>query len=182
MLLRTIRSVSAALVCLLLVSAPARAAIINWEYAGAVSSNFTHYEGVNVGDTVTMTIAVDTDAVDLYGSNSSPSVQSCGLYVVPSVTVSFGGLVYQSWSPTLTLNTPAGIPARSPSSARARAEKGVAEAGLTTMVQPAASAGPALRVIIAAGKFHGVIAAHTPIGSLITTMRLSVPCEGIVSP
>lgn len=108
MLFRTIRSLSAVLACLLLVSAPARAAIINWEYAGTVSSNVTHYGGVNVGDTVTMTIGVDTDATDLYGSNASPSVQSCGLYVVPSVTVSFGGLVYQSWSPTLTLNTPAG--------------------------------------------------------------------------
>jgi hypothetical protein len=30
------------------------------------------------------------------------------------------------------------------------------------MVQPAASAGPSLRVIIAEGKFHGVIAATTP--------------------
>jgi len=49
-------------------------------------------------------------------------------------------------------------------------------------VQPAASAGPHLRVIIAAGKFHGVIAAVTPIGSFSTTMRLSAPCAGIVSP
>jgi hypothetical protein len=32
-------------------------------------------------------------------------------------------------------------------------------------VQPAASAGPALRAIIAAGKFHGVIAPHTPTAS-----------------
>jgi len=46
-------------------------------------------------------------------------------------------------------------------------------AGLTTMVQPAARAGPALRVIMAAGKFQGVMAAQTPIGSLITTIRLS---------
>ena len=36
--------------------------------------------------------------------------------------------------------------------------------GRTMMEQPAASAGATLRVIIAAGKFHGVIAAHTPIG------------------
>ena len=57
-----------------------------------------------------------------------------------------------------------------------------AVAGFSTIVQPAASAGPALRVIIAAGKFHGVIAAQTPIGSLITTMRLSAACAGIVSP
>ncbi len=53
--------------------------------------------------------------------------------------------------PVTTLNTPFGMPARSASSARARAEYGVCEAGLSTMVQPAARAGPALRVIIAEG-------------------------------
>jgi hypothetical protein len=40
-------------------------------------------------------------------------------------------------------------------------------------VHPAAIAGPAFRVIIAAGKFHGVMQAATPIGCLMTTMRLS---------
>ncbi|MNZ26189.1 hypothetical protein D3C78_433730 [compost metagenome] len=75
--------------------------------------------------------------------------------------------------PVTTLSTPAGIPARVASSTRARAEYGVCEAGLSTMVQPAARAGPALRVIIAAGKFHGVMAAVTPIGCLITIRRLS---------
>src|SRR5208337_2988642 len=84
--------------------------------------------------------------------------------------------------PVTTENTPLGRPARSPSSASASAENGVCEAGLSTMVQPAASAGPHLRVIIAAGKFHGVIAAHTPIGSLSTTMRLPALCCGMVSP
>src|SRR6266516_3450987 len=64
--------------------------------------------------------------------------------------------------PVSTLKTPFGIPARSPSSAIASAEYGVAVAGFKTMVQPAASAGPDLRVIMALGKFHGVIAAHTP--------------------
>ena len=34
--------------------------------------------------------------------------------------------------------------------------------------QPAASAGATLRVIIAIGKFHGVMAAHTPIACLMT--------------
>src|SRR5271166_4580187 len=38
----------------------------------------------------------------------------------------------------------------------------VSGAGLTTAVQPTARAGATLRVIIAAGKFHGVIAATTP--------------------
>lgn len=51
--------------------------------------------------------------------------------------------------PVTTLNTPAGIPARRASSASASAENGVWLAGLSTIVQPAASAGPALRVIIA---------------------------------
>ena len=75
--------------------------------------------------------------------------------------------------PVTTLSTPVGMPARSASSASASAENGVCVAGLITTVQPAASAGAHLRVIMAFGKFHGVIAATTPIGSLITTMRLS---------
>ena len=45
--------------------------------------------------------------------------------------------------------------------------------GFSTIVQPAASAGPALRGIIAIGKFHGVIAAQTPIGCLSTIRRRS---------
>ncbi|MNY83129.1 hypothetical protein D3C86_2256730 [compost metagenome] len=60
--------------------------------------------------------------------------------------------------------------------------RGVCSAGLTIIVQPAASAGAALRVIIAAGKFHGVIAAQTPIGCFRMVMRLSVVGEGMVSP
>jgi hypothetical protein len=53
---------------------------------------------------------------------------------------------------------------------------------LTTAVQPAASAGATLRVIMAAGKFHGVIAAITPIGWRSTRMRASARWLGIVSP
>ncbi len=84
--------------------------------------------------------------------------------------------------PVITEKTPGGRPARSPSSASASAESGVSAAGFTTKAQPAASAGPALRVIIALGKFHGVIAATTPIGCLITTMRAFGQGEGMVSP
>ena len=80
--------------------------------------------------------------------------------------------------PVMTLNTPFGTPARSASSASASAENGVCDAGLSTTVQPAAIAGPALRVIIASGKFHGVMQATTPIGSLMTTMRLSAWWRG----
>lgn len=81
-----------------------------------------------------------------------------------------------------TLNTPAGSPARSARAASASAVSGVASAGLTMTGQPAASAGAHLRVIIASGKFHGVIAATTPTGSRNTRMRLSAPWLGNVSP
>ena len=40
-----------------------------------------------------------------------------------------------------------------------------------TIVQPAAIAGPILRVPMASGKFHGVISRHGPIGWRITRTR-----------
>ena len=43
-------------------------------------------------------------------------------------------------------------------------DSGVCGAGLITLVQPAAMAGPSLRVPIAIGKFHGVISRHGPTG------------------
>jgi len=46
----------------------------------------------------------------------------------------------------------------------ATAVSGVLLAGFNTTVQPAASAGPILRVAIAAGKFHGVASRATPTG------------------
>src|SRR6202000_2923901 len=62
------------------------------------------------------------------------------------------------------LSPPAGSPARSARRPRASAVSGVCSAGLSTIVLPAASAGAALRVIIAAGRVHGVMAAVTPTG------------------
>jgi hypothetical protein len=66
-----------------------------------------------------------------------------------------------------TLTTPSGTPASASRSAMYSAVSGVSSAGLSTTVQPAASAGPILRVAIAAGKFHGVIehARHRPAGA-----------------
>src|SRR6266404_3005791 len=68
-------------------------------------------------------------------------------FEVSSPPTSFDGPVTQE-------KTPLGTPARSAISHSANAENGVAVAGFSTIVQPAAKAGPALRVIIAAGKFH----------------------------
>ena len=62
-------------------------------------------------------------------------------------------------SPVTTWKTPAGRPASARARATASAVSGVCSAGLRTIVQPAARAGAALRVGIAAGKFHGVIPA-----------------------
>ena len=63
-----------------------------------------------------------------------------------------------------TLRTPFGTPTSSSRAARASIVSGVWEAGLTTIVQPAAMAGPILRVPMASGKFHGVIISVGPTG------------------
>src|SRR5699024_6625230 len=62
------------------------------------------------------------------------------------------------------------------------ADKGVAEAGFDTTVQPAAIAGAIFLVIIDSGKFQGVIAAHTPTGSFNTNNCFSSCEAGRTSP
>ena len=84
--------------------------------------------------------------------------------------------------PVTTLMTPAGMPARSARTASASAEKGVKSDGLITTVQPAASAGATLRVIIAFGKFQGVMMPETPTGCFRVTMRRSGVGDGITDP
>ena len=79
-------------------------------------------------------------------------------------------------------STPSGIPARSASTAMARAESGVSEAGRATKPQPAASAGATLRAIMALGKFHGVIEATTPTGWRSTWIRRFGAWPGMISP
>src|SRR5689334_5041535 len=64
----------------------------------------------------------------------------------------------------------------------ANAVSGVSDGGFTTTGQPAARAGATLRVIMASGKFHGVMAAATPTDCLITTSLRSFVCGGITSP
>ena len=58
-------------------------------------------------------------------------------------------------SSVTTLSTPSGSPASANVAASASIVSGVCCAGLTTIVQPAATAGPILRVPMASGKFHG---------------------------
>ena len=70
-----------------------------------------------------------------------------------------------------TFSTPPGSPASSRIWASASIDSGVCLAGLTTIVQPAAIAGPILRVPIASGKFHGVMNTHGPTGCCIVSTR-----------
>src|SRR5689334_23935123 len=81
-----------------------------------------------------------------------------------------------------TLTTPGGTPASRRMSATANAHSGVSLAGLSTTVQPAASAGPILRVAMAAGKFHGVTRTLTPTGWRITMMRLAPDGAVVTAP
>lgn len=66
--------------------------------------------------------------------------------------------------------------------ARAAHVYGVSLGGLTTTEQPAANAGAIFLVIMAAGKFHGVIMPQTPMGSLNVSTVVFDVAEGIVSP
>ena len=67
------------------------------------------------------------------------------------------------------LTTPSGSPASAQASARMWESSAVCGAGLSTTVQPAASAGPSFIMVIIWGKFQGTIAATTPTGSSTTS-------------
>ena len=70
--------------------------------------------------------------------------------------------------PLTRLKTPFGKPISSIISARIKAFRGASLDGLRTIVQPAAIAGATFPIIWCKGKFHGVIKAQTPTGSLTT--------------
>ncbi|MNL73893.1 hypothetical protein D3C87_1994260 [compost metagenome] len=67
--------------------------------------------------------------------------------------------------PVTTLNTPSGYPASSTSSASFSAVSGVSSAGLSTTVQPVASAGPSFQQASSSGKFQATMAPTTPTAS-----------------
>mmetsp|Transcript_13158 Transcript_13158/g.44568 ORF Transcript_13158/g.44568 Transcript_13158/m.44568 type:complete len:311 (+) Transcript_13158:1263-2195(+) len=82
----------------------------------------------------------------------------------------------------IVLMTPSGTPASRASWSSTRAESGVASAGFTTAVHPAPRAGATFRVIMAMGKFQGVITPATPMGWRRTRRRLSALAPGMISP
>ena len=68
-------------------------------------------------------------------------------------------------SPVITLKTPSGMPASKASSASLRSVRDAFSAALITMELPVASAGANFQEPIIKGKFQGMIAPTTPIGS-----------------
>src|SRR6202044_883269 len=67
--------------------------------------------------------------------------------------------------PVITLTTPFGRPTSSNHFASSSTVSGVCSAGLSTQVQPAASAGASFQAAIVSGKFQGMIWPTTPTGS-----------------
>ncbi len=72
-------------------------------------------------------------------------------------------------APITRLKTAGGRPTASMTSARMSALSGATSLGLSTTVQPAASAGATFAAIWCSGKFHGVMAPTTPTGSRSTS-------------
>ena len=69
--------------------------------------------------------------------------------------------------PEMMLITPGGNAHSSIILASSIADKGVSDAGLSTIVFPVPNAGPSFHTAIIKGKFQGIIDAQTPIGSRI---------------
>mmetsp|Transcript_20254 Transcript_20254/g.68619 ORF Transcript_20254/g.68619 Transcript_20254/m.68619 type:complete len:320 (-) Transcript_20254:218-1177(-) len=90
---------------------------------------------------------------------------------------------WATWSldAVTTLTTPGGKQSCA-RAARASAVSGVSSAGLMTTAQPAAKAGAILRVIIAAGKFQGVMHAATPTGDRSVSSCRSRPVPIFTEP
>ena len=105
---------------------------------------------------------------------------------VNEIFLTFGfeviSLPISSGSPVIKFITPFGKPACSARTTNAIAVSGVCSAGLITKVHPAASPVAHFRVIIAAGKFQGVMAAHTPMGCFRVIILLSLIGSGRTSP
>src|ERR1700728_789500 len=88
-------------------------------------------------------------------------MSTSGLVVISSPT---------SGPPGMTFSTPAGMPASSAAWTMKNASSGGQGWGLSTTVQPAASAGATLTVFSMNGKLNGVIAPTTPTGSRAITL------------
>jgi hypothetical protein len=100
------------------------------------------------------------------------------------LTLSTSGWVTRCWPvsrPAGTmLTTPSGTPASMHIWARALALSGVSGAGLSTIVDPLASAGASLSIEMNSGTFHGTMPAQTPTGSWRTRAGPIMPSSHLL--
>ncbi len=82
--------------------------------------------------------------------------------------------------PQTRLNTPGGRPASAHSSAKTKAVSGATSEGLSTTVQPAAIAAPALEMTERSGAFQAVMQPTTPEGSRQTRV-VPISCTHSIS-
>ena len=100
-------------------------------------------------------------------------IKSFPIFVEPVNVIFFTNEFFVSNSPInfgfplIIFKTPFGNPAFTANSPNFKAVSGVNSDGFSITVHPAAKAAETLRVTIAKGKFHGVIATTTPTGLLI---------------
>src|ERR1700685_2933136 len=87
--------------------------------------------------------------------NATLSTSGCEASAAPAV----------SPKPGTTFTTPGGTPASRHNSARRSGDSGAFSAGVSTTVQPVASAGPIFQIDAESGPFHGMMAPTTPTGS-----------------
>ena len=80
--------------------------------------------------------------------------------------------------PTTMLRTPGGSPTSSAIAPSSSSTSGVISEGLSTTVQPAASAGATFQEVVTSGKFQGTISAATPAGSKRTAAREAASGSG----
>ena len=85
-------------------------------------------------------------------------------------------------APGTTDTRPLGTPASSKALASSSSAQQVNSGGLAITALPVASPGPRYSSGIVTGKFHGVIATHTPTGRWKVNIRLLRSVVGIVSP
>ena len=123
--------------------------------------------------------ALPPSSMEVLSTLAAASSSSFTPTLVDPVKVSFlsrlsamrGPVVPEADDDTKQFTTPAGTPTSSKTSISSSDVSGVSWAGFSTAVQPAASAGPSLRVAMASGKFQGVMASTGPTGCLVVRSR-----------
>ena len=127
----------------------------------------------------TMNGALPPSSIDIFRTCSAPDFMSSRPTSVDPVKDSLrsrgslmsGSIVLPLDFAVTTFSAPPGRPASSRIFASMNMESGVCLAGLMTDVQPAAMAGPILRVPMAMGKFQGVMNRQGPTGWRMTMTR-----------